>query len=174
MSSVSRAPCFCRIAYMIFSLSVSVGAVFAGLGSSSNVNVSCLLPVISSINSFTLVKTLAPSPKSLFVPLLTSSVIRPGIDQTSRPSSSAACAVNIAPPPSGDSATTTRDAMPTMIRLRCGKCQASPPTPIGNSEISAPLSRILMNKSLFSCGYTLSIPVPKTAIVTPFSAKQPL
>ena len=86
------------------------------------------------------------------VPRHTPSVMRPGTHQTSRPRSSARRALIIAPPSSGDSTTTVRPVIPTMRRLRSGKCQAAPSVPMGYSETSAPVSAICAKSSLCSIG----------------------
>src|ERR1700732_2354914 len=75
---------------------------------------------------------------------------------------------------SAASTASTPADMPLMIRLRMGKFCGAGKVPTGNSEISAPPRATICSASrMFSLGYLMSIPVPRTATVFPLAAMAP-
>ena len=99
---------------------------------------------------------------------------RPGSAKTSRPHSSASCAVRSAPERRGPSVTSTPSAMPAMIRLRCRKLYFVGATPGGYSLTTLPpLSMISRISGTFSAGYGLSSAPPRTATVRPPASSAP-
>ena len=90
---------------------------------------------------------------------------------TSRPCSSANCTVINAPLRSPASTTSVPSAKPLIRRLRAGKLPPSGATVGAYSESSAPCSQMRSAIAWFCGGYTLPMPLPKTAIVRPCASR---
>src|SRR6266852_3456327 len=92
---------------------------------------------------------------------------------TSRPCSAARRAVMSEPESRAASTTRQPRARPEMRRLRRGKFPALGGVPSGNSDTSAPRNKISSASGSLRRGYTMSMPVPSTAMVDPRPSRPP-
>src|SRR5882762_10504415 len=92
---------------------------------------------------------------------------------TSRPCSAARRAVMSEPESRVASTTRQPRARPEMRRLRRGKFPALGGVPSGNSDTSAPRDKISSASGSLRRGYTMSMPVPSTAMVDPRPSRPP-
>ena len=106
----------------------------------------------------------------MFVPTEFIELIFPGTTKTSLPCSNAKSTVISVPLFSFASITIIPELIPLIILFLAGKVNLLGLVPQGYSEIIAPPNEIIfLDNSLFSLGYTISNPVPTTAIGFPLS-----